>query len=135
MAGGAAAVAASSAAVAEGAADVAAGLAVFTSALKSGGRAPGPSGRVSTEKYLEKRWDKATFPSVAKSVEYHVAKHGKGLTAVQYTQRAEAAFEHPSAIKTLTKDIQGRNALKVESDLGKGLFTPNGKIIWFHPKL
>lgn len=99
------------------------------------GGTPGPSGHVSTEKFLEKRWDKATFPTVKKSIEYHVAKHGKGLSAVQYTQRAEAAFSHPSAVKIPTTDIQGREAIRLQSDLGNGLFTPQGKIIWFHPAL
>jgi hypothetical protein len=98
-------------------------------------RAPGPSGRVSTRKFLEKRWDKATFPSVMRSVEYHVGKHGKGLSAVEYTQRALRAFDDSSATRQATTDILGRDGIKVVSDLGSGLFTTHGRIIWFHPKL
>jgi len=95
----------------------------------------GPSGQASTEKYLEKRWDKGTFGNVEKSIEYHVAKHGKGLSKVEYTQRAEKAFSDLKAVKSSTGDLQGREAVKVVSEeFGAGLFTPHGKIIWFHPK-
>lgn len=95
----------------------------------------GPSGQASTEKYLEKRWDKGTFGNVEKSIEYHVAKHGKGLSKVEYTQRAEKAFADLKAVKSSTGDLQGREAVKVVSEqFGTGLFTPTGKIIWFHPK-
>lgn len=99
-----------------------------------GPRTRGPSGRVSIEKYLEKRWDKATFPSVSKSVAYHVGKHGKGLSAIEYTQRAEMAFRDPAAGRASMADLQGRAAVRVQSDYGSGLFTPHGKIIWFHPR-
>ncbi len=95
----------------------------------------GPSGRVSTEKYLEKRWDKATFPSVAKSVEYHVGKHGKGLSPVQYTQRAVRAFEDVAAARQRTTDLLGREAVRITSEYGVGLFTPHRRVIWFHPSL
>ncbi|MCA9133592.1 MAG: RHS repeat protein, partial [Planctomycetales bacterium] len=52
---------------------------------------PGPSGKVSTKKYLDKNWDKATFGTKGKSIDYHVSKHGKGLSAVQYTQQGVKA--------------------------------------------
>jgi hypothetical protein len=96
---------------------------------------PGPSGKASTDKYLENNWDKATFGQVKKSVEYHVGKHGKGLSPVEYTQAALKAFEDPKAKKVKATDVQGRPALKVSSEqYGNGLFTPQGKVIWFHPK-
>jgi RHS repeat-associated protein len=95
----------------------------------------GPSGRVSTQKYLENNWDKATFGSVKKSIEYHVRKHGKGLSAVEYTQKAMRAFKDNGAVREATTDLLGRKAIKVASQEGTGLFTPSGKIIWFHPKL
>jgi len=53
----------------------------------------GPSGKIGILKFLAKRWDKATFETVFKSIKYHVAKHGKGLSAVKYTQLAEKAFK------------------------------------------
>lgn len=97
---------------------------------------PGPSGKASTEKYLENRWDKGTFGSIKKSIEYHVLKHGKGLSVVEYTQRAEQAFKDLKTVKSSTTDMQGRAAVKVVSEqFGTGLFTPHGRIIWFHPKL
>lgn len=97
----------------------------------------GPSGNVSTAKFLEKNWDKATFGSVKKSIEYHLKKHvlnrGLNLTETQYTQQAIQAFKDSNAIKTITIDMQGRKAIQVVSQLGRGLYTSSGKIIWFHP--
>jgi RHS repeat-associated protein len=94
----------------------------------------GPSGKVSTLKFLERRWDKATFGSVWKSIKYHLRLHGKGLSEVQYTQQAVKAFEDTSAVRKAVTDLQGRAAVGVSSQFGDGLFTPQGKIIWFHPK-
>jgi RHS repeat-associated protein len=91
----------------------------------------GPSGKASTEKYLEARWDQGTFGSVKKSIEYHVEKHGKGRSAVELTQSAEKAWRDTNTVKTATTDLQGRPAIKVRSEFGDGLFTPKGKIIWF----
>lgn len=96
----------------------------------------GPSGKASTEKYLDARWDKGTFGTVEKSIEYHVEKHGRGLSKVEYTQRAEKAFEDATAARSTTADKLGREAVKVVSEIfGSGLFTPHGRIIWFHPIL
>jgi len=99
----------------------------------SGSTTRGPSGRVSTQKYLENNWDKATFGSVKKSIAYHVAKHGKGLSPVEYTQRALKVFADNSATRTAVTDKLGRAAVKVVSKEGSGLFTQSGKIIWFQP--
>jgi hypothetical protein len=90
---------------------------------------------VSTQKYLENNWDKATFGSVKKSIKYHVDKHGKGLSVVEYTQKAISAFEDNSAVRQTTTDLLGRKAIRVKSGEGEGLFTPQGKIIWFHPSM
>ncbi|MGI8544188.1 MAG: RHS repeat domain-containing protein [Aridibacter sp.] len=94
----------------------------------------GPSGKVSTKKYLEKNWDKATFGNTQKSIQYHLKKHGKGLTATQYTQKALKAFKDSGAVKTTITDNLGRKAVQVVSKHGKGLYTSSGKIIWFQPK-
>ncbi len=64
-----------------------------------GRKLQGPSGAKSAEKYFERNWDKSTFGSTKKSIDYHLKKHGKGLSPVEYTQRAlrnfkdEAEFE------------------------------------------
>jgi len=103
-----------------------------------GSRTRGPSGRVSTEKYLEKNWDKSTFGSVKKSVEYHVKQHvtrlGRNMSEVEYTQRGLKAFADIAAKRSPATDRLGRAAVKVVSKEGSGLFTPQGKIIWFQPK-
>ena len=94
----------------------------------------GPSGRVSTEKYLENNWDKGTFANIKNSIKYHVAKHGKGLSELQYTQRAIRAFKDSTAVRSAARDIRGRAVVRVISNEGTGLFTKSGRIIWFHPK-
>jgi RHS repeat-associated protein len=109
-----------------------AGAAAIVLGMESGGNR-GPSGRISTEKFLEKRWDKATFGSVEKSIEYHVGKHGNGMSAVEYTQRAMSAFNDSSARRTTASDLLGRPAVRVQSEYGSGLFTNQGRIIWFQP--
>jgi hypothetical protein len=110
------------------------GSSVGASGAASGSSVVGPSGRTSIRKYLEKRWDKATFPSIRKTIEYHVGKHGKGLDPVTYTQRALRAFSDSNAVRTATTNVQGRAAMHVRSIFGTGLFTVDGRIIWFHPK-
>jgi hypothetical protein len=61
-------------------------------------------------------------------------KHGKGMSEVEYTQRAVRAFNDPSAVRSAARDIRGRAVVKVISNEGTGLFTKTGRIIWFHPK-
>ena len=111
------------------------GYANYSGRVKGQGSAnKGPSGRVSTEKYLENNWDKASFGNTKKSIDYHVTKHGKGMSEVQYTQRvAVRNFEDSAAIRSNTTDKLGRPAVQVTSKEGTGLYTKFGKIIWFHP--
>jgi hypothetical protein len=97
--------------------------------------AQGPSGTTSTNRFLEKHWDKGTFGTIWKSIEYHIFKH-PGLSPVQYTQRALQAFNDRRAALSSTVDMSGRAAVKVNSpSFGSGLFTPDGKIIFFVPRL
>jgi hypothetical protein len=100
----------------------------------------GPSGRMSTEKYLERHWDKSTSSTVKKSIAYHLKQHvtrlGGNMSEVEYTQRGLKAFADSAAKRTAATDKLGRAAVKVVSKKeGTGLFTPQGKIIWFQPKL
>ena len=44
-------------------------------------------------KYLFKSWHKGTFPNKIQAIKYHVAKHGKGRTATQYTKDAMNFFQ------------------------------------------
>ena len=96
----------------------------------------GPAGRVSTLKYLKARWDKATFETVERSIQYHWEGHGKrlGLSVIEYTQEAMKALADESARIIDKTDRLGREAIEVVSRYGKGLYTKAGKIIWFDPK-
>jgi RHS repeat-associated protein len=104
---------------------------------KKAGKVVGPAGRKSMKKFLTKRWDRATFNTVEESIEYHYRKHvidaGKKLSIIKYTQLAERAYKDIKAIRRITTDIKGRKAVQVISKFGRGLYTPGGKIIWFHP--
>jgi hypothetical protein len=114
---------------------------MFLSGTRQGGGRSGtrgPSGRLSTRRYITKRWDKATFTNANNSFDYHYNKHvtaaGKGLTDVQYVQASLRALKNPPAKITKTADFCGRSAFKVESAEGTGLYTQTGKVIWFHPR-
>jgi hypothetical protein len=72
----------------------------------------GPSGRVSTRKYLDKNWDEATFGTKGKSIDFHVGKHGKGLSPVQYTQQALKAFKNSAAKKSQNIRLAGTASTK-----------------------
>jgi RHS repeat-associated protein len=97
----------------------------------------GPSGKKSLNKYLNKRWDKATFNTVEQSIEYHYKKHvinaGKDITIIELTQIAERVYRDTKAFRRIITDRKGRKAVKIISELGEGLYTTGGKIIWFHP--
>lgn len=54
--------------------------------------AKGADEAFSAGKYLNDTWYKSTFPNRTQSVQYHLAKHGKGRTAVEYTQDAMDFF-------------------------------------------
>lgn len=68
---------------------------------------PGP-GKFSAAKALLRAWGKGTFPTIAKSVRYHFAKHGAEVGAKdvwQYMRKAEA-FGH-NLRRAQTSDIGG----------------------------
>lgn len=81
--------------------------------------------------------DKASFGNKKKSIAYHLEKHGipKGMTAVSYTQRAMANWADKGATRRAVTDARnGSSLVHVESSKGVGLYTPHGRIIWFHPR-
>ncbi len=93
----------------------------------------GAKGRSQVVGYLRNHWDKATFGTVEASIRYHVAKHGKGWSPLEYTNTAIRAFADPNAVRSAASTKTGKAAIKVQGQHGNGLFTPNGKVIWFHP--
>ena len=65
---------------------------VASSLASTGVAANGADEAFSAGRYLKDTWYKSTFPNRTQSVQYHLAKHGKGRTAVQYTQDAMDFF-------------------------------------------
>jgi RHS repeat-associated protein len=63
-----------------------------TIGAEGGGAANGADEAFSAGKYLNDSWYKSTFPNRTQSVQYHLAKHGNGRTAVEYTRDAMDFF-------------------------------------------
>jgi hypothetical protein len=93
-----------------------------------------------TEEYLSNLWHKGTFENIADSLIYHLKKHGKGRSAMQYTADATTFFEKNKklgkrvilrdgslgiGIQTITKDSSGKI-----TPVG-GYWTVDGKLVTF----
>jgi hypothetical protein len=84
-------------------------------------------------------WHRGTFPDIAASLKYHLAKHGRGRTAIQYTRDAmsfSAANRHlatPIILKDGTSGL--RIQVKVITSSGTqrigGYWTTTGKLVTF----
>jgi len=86
-------------------------------------------------------WHKATFPNKYQSISYHLAKHGKGRSAIQYTRDAMDFYQKNKhlgkpvtlkdgtsgiVIKFKTKDPVTGKTLKTG-----GFWTDTGKLVTF----
>ncbi|MBI2931409.1 MAG: hypothetical protein HYY16_07135 [Planctomycetes bacterium] len=78
---------------------------------------------------------KATFSNPAQSAAYHWRRHGapKGMTFLQYTQDATAFFKTHRHDGRAVVDLSGNPALLIEQEGRRGLFTKEGKIIYYQP--
>jgi RHS repeat-associated protein len=94
--------------------------------------AKGISSPRAAKKYLEGRWDQGTFGSVWESIEHHWFKHGQDYTLFEYTQLARKAWNNAVVVEIFV-DKHGKRVYWVESQYGKGWFTPDGKILSFIP--
>ncbi|WP_419785537.1 DUF637 domain-containing protein [Pseudodesulfovibrio sp.] len=88
---------------------------------------------------VEDTWHKGTFSDTTSSIDYHLAKHGKGRSAEEYTNDAMAFFEKNknSAQDVVLKD--GTPGLKIQTEKtvnGKrikqgGYWTKDGKLVTY----
>jgi hypothetical protein len=94
----------------------------------------------SAGKYLADNWHQGTFPNRMQSVRYHLAKHGKGRTAQQYTQDAMDFFHKNQHLgqKVTLKD--GTPGIKIQTKVMipglktqriGGYWTQDGKLVTF----
>jgi|GEM_PF-3014123 uncharacterized protein YukE len=94
----------------------------------------------SEETYLHKTWHKGRSSYINQSIQYHVAKHGKGKTAVEYTRAAMDFFEKHKhlgeevVLNDGTPGIKIRTKFKVQNKKTKsigGYWTKDGKLVTF----
>jgi RHS repeat-associated protein len=96
-------------------------------------------GRLGTSlsKWLERSWEKSTFPDWRGSLTHHYNKHvverGRDMNIIDYTRAAQANWSNPNAVRAPTVDALYRPAVEVRSSHGWGVYTPRGKIITFEP--
>jgi hypothetical protein len=93
----------------------------------------GLGSEISLAREILQSWRNVTFRSIASSIKYHVAKHGKGVSIAQYTRDAVDFFKKNSG---LGKDIllkDGSTGIKITTPGGGpgGIFTTDGKIVTF----
>jgi hypothetical protein len=113
------------------------GLAIAL-ATRSPGRVADRSAQAAG-KYLNASWHKGTFPNKLQSVEYHLAKHGKGRSATQYTKDAMNFFEKNKQFGKSVTLSDGTAGIKIQTKVkvdGKtqnvgGYWTNEGKLVTF----
>ncbi len=84
-------------------------------------------------------WHKGTFPSITKSINYHLAKHGKGRTASQYTRDAMNFYRQNKHLgnNLMLKDgtqglrIQTKQIINGKTNRIGGFWTKSGRLVTF----
>ncbi len=92
-----------------------------------------------SSKYILKNWYKGTFPNKTQSISYHLAKHGKGRTARQYTQDAMNFFNKNKGLgqNVILKDgtqgikIQTKQIINGKTHRVGGHWTKDGRLVTF----
>jgi hypothetical protein len=94
----------------------------------------------SVGKYLADSWHQATFPNRMQSDRYHLAKHGKGRTARQYTRDAMEFFEKSKQrgkeviLKDGTRGIKIQTKIKIPGQKTRrigGYWTESGRLVTY----
>ena len=66
-------------------------------------------------RYLFNNWHKGTFPNRTQSVNYHLAKHGKGRTAGEYTRDAMDFYDANRSLGTPVILRDGTAGLRIQT--------------------
>lgn len=97
-------------------------------------------GEKSTNAFIRKNWDKATFNDAYKSAEYHLRKHGNGKTLRQFTSEAKYNYQKYSSLRKEVNiypqrpEGSGSFGWKIDSPFGRGIYTKSGRILTFIKK-
>jgi len=90
-------------------------------------------------KYLFKNWYKGTFYNRIQSIRYHLTKHGKGRSALEYTKDAMNFFKKNKNMgrNVILKDgipgikIQIKSIVNGKTKRTGGYWTKDGKLVTF----
>jgi len=108
---------------------------IAAAVLRGRGRVPGKGAKV-----LFKSWHKATFPNRMQSVRYHLAKHGRGRTALKYTRDAMDFFRRNRRLGKKVRLRDGTSGIKIQTKVRLpgggtrrvgGFWTDKGKLVTF----
>ncbi|MBX3435034.1 MAG: hypothetical protein KF847_17085 [Pirellulales bacterium] len=91
-------------------------------------------------RYLADNWHQGTFPNRTQSVSYHLAKHGKGRSATEYTRDAMDFFQKNRHLgqEVILKD--GTAGIKIQTKISMpgqktqkigGYWTSDGRLVTF----
>lgn len=105
--------------------------ATMVKCVSKGGRQAG--------QYLSESWHQGTFPNKMQSIQYHVAKHGKGRTPTQYTKDAMEFFKQNKHLgqNVILKDGTAGIKIQVKTQIGGktqrigGYWTSDGRLVTF----
>ncbi|GLW65303.1 hypothetical protein Arub01_35470 [Actinomadura rubrobrunea] len=80
-------------------------------------------------------WAATNFKSVEETIDYHLAKHGKGRTLAEYTREARKLWDETDPKDMIPERLKdGSTGWRIEGGLlrGTGIYTKDGKIVtWF----
>ena len=91
-------------------------------------------------RYLFDNWHPATFPNRTQSIGYHLAKHGKGRSAFDYTRDAQQFLSQNRNLATPVTLRDGTSGLRIQTkvplpgggtnNIG-GYWTSDGRLVTF----
>jgi len=105
-------------------------------------RAGNPGALTSSQRaqYLSDNWHPATFPNRTQSINYHLAKHGNGRTAFEYTRDAQQFFSQNRDLATEVILRDGTPGLRIQTKVPLpgggtnnvgGYWTSDGRLVTF----
>ncbi len=122
--------------------DILLGAGGFAGGVPPGVGSPESIAGITSEggRYLAENWHQGTFPTITQSIRYHLAKHGKGRTAMQYTQDAMSYFRKNRhlgdtvVLKDGSAGIRIQTKVTVPSQKPRkigGYWTSDGRLVTF----